>query len=171
MPLIMADANRIRTIHQIPIEEHRRYDEDRKTRRDNDFSREGKIIKGHVGLDTLTTTLQSQVDILFGLDEAPGGIAAPKGFDNLTGGIFEHDQAVPSLKSDEQIGRISEQITGRKESFLAKLASTSSPSEFEGKKSSIEDEANKLQSLLSEVAKINQAMRDASSARSSLLKG
>jgi hypothetical protein len=171
MPLIMADPNSIRTIHQIPIEEHRRYDEDRKTRKDSDFSREEKIIKGHVGLDTLTTTLQSQVDILFGLDEAPGGISAPKGFDSLKGGIFEHDQAVPSLKSEDQIGRISEQITGRKEAYLKKLASTSSPTEFEGEKNSVENEANKLQSLLSEVANINQAMRDASSARAGLLKG
>jgi len=191
----MADDSTIRstTVDNLPLETSIQF-EKRTSGKDSDLLRDADLIPSQVGLDNLNPTLESQNDILFGINQtAPSyaGFEDPPEYHNQKGGLYEHDQAVPFIGSDNDIDRISDLIQNIKES-TSKLTSAPgataptstfgseapvgadlppSPTAPAGEIEAVKKEADTIQSMVSEISSINRILKDTNGARAGFQKG
>lgn len=184
MSVVMADDSLIRTIDNLPLDDYRKYDQDKKARQEGDLIKESSVVQNFMGLDTTKQTLPSEVDRIFNLDtKGPtwSAIAAPASFYSQKGRIFNHDQAISAFGSDDQIDAMKNRIDGIAENSAKRRQAPSQealrPSEkrqrpeSDLKENTVQDEAHKLQSMLSEVSKINKAIKDIHGAIAGFQKG
>ena len=170
----MADDSSIRTVDNLPIKTSIQYEERAKTsEKDYDFIKDSKIVEGHVGLDNLNPTLESRTSVLFQLSKRAdpwGSIEEPPFYQNQKRRLFEHDQAIPALGSDEQIDAVFHRVEGIKERVIR---STPQPPGTEPPQEIVDvrNEANAIQSMIKALAFINQAIKDINGARAGFQKG
>ncbi|MCH9621081.1 MAG: hypothetical protein S4CHLAM20_04970 [Chlamydiia bacterium] len=174
MPCIMADENLIRTVDNLPIKTSTQYEERTRTsEKDHDYIQDSEIIEGHVSLDNLNPTLESHTSVLFELNKKAdswGLIEEPPLYQNQKRRLFEHDQAIPALGSDEQIDAVFHRVEGIKERVIR--SNPQPPGDTPPQENiDVGNEANKIQSMLKELSFINKAIKDINGARTGIQRG